>query len=523
MRSFAKQELPNYLENKQKNLTEITWNEQTRKEIDELAHDYVLVMRQDTLYRNINDTVLENRFRDLVETWGPDINIVHPNEKMSFGDEFNEWIFQKVLRQNEERAHYNDGTLFYENKRLQKKEIDEFSDSVDMVKYDLSTSGLHDFCAELSHHINHDFGLQRSFAYTEDLLKMGFRQRAMYEDPYSSEYQAHSVTEEAIYKYLFPDDGKMDTDFVDIYNTYQEYYREIVKTRGYEKNEDINGLFWYTINFKTFKEITEEKATTFKNLSRLRDVLDNTPLSKELRGELFEMMEEVFPLENPNSEYELVKQEAVGLGEVLGARNFALENAQGFEKFADILEQKYKTDSNYLYASFTPEFFNKDLIKKMESSAGTLGQNNAIEKLFKLYLYGTTKSYEGNNLKSYKVNTYHTQWVCEKYEAYLKGVKRFVKDSGGADSLGKIEHLEQELIILESNKILSAAVENYVDNEPQYLTGNLNNYNDNEKSRIYWQGELIKKLCAGLEKHGTPDLKRDFFEDGKSPLYRVLE
>lgn len=57
----------------------------------------------------------------------------------------------------------------------------------------------------------------------------------MYSDLYSSEYQAHSVTEVALKAYLEP--GNKFT-FPEIYNLYHSYYRKIMDGESYEEIVD---------------------------------------------------------------------------------------------------------------------------------------------------------------------------------------------------------------------------------------------------------------------------------------------
>ena len=301
---FVQKEYPDYL-SKEKEPTKIEWNEPTQKEIKKLSHEYALIMKSDSVFKETPDSIFENRFTNFVATYGPNIEIVHPGDDMSAGNKVYDWIFSWVLRQPSGRAHEGiGGTLFYEEKDLKMKE--------DSSGYDFQTSSFDDFVTELAHHINNDWGIRRSFAYAYDLVRGGFKQNEMSEDPYSSEYQADIITKDAIIKYLISDENNLNVDFIDIYNVEYEYYRELVKTRGYEKYADIEELSLRILIGKKFDNLIKDKEIIFKNLEKIRDILDGINIDKNLKGDLFSIMVIYFPLENSNNNYESILNQMIG-------------------------------------------------------------------------------------------------------------------------------------------------------------------------------------------------------------------
>jgi hypothetical protein len=526
---FTQQELPDYLPQKEKNAKEISWDNSTEKEVNKLAREYSLRMKIDSAYKDIPESVLENRFKDFVATWGHDIRIVHYNEDMNMGDAFGEWIFQKVLRQKADRAHYGNKTLYYESNSIKEKVIDpdgDFNTNGDTAKqYDLSTGSLGDFCAELSHHINGDYSFRRSFAYTEDLARKGFRQNQMYEDPYSEEYQAHSVTEEAIYKYLFPNDHNLDVDFVHIYNTIQDYYRKILETQDYEKTEDTYAILWDLISFKDFNEIDHDKKIVFENIDKIREAINKTDVSNNTKGELFHILTNGFALENTNTDYEIITQEALGIEQLLEARDVALKDSKMLDDLAKKIENKYLTDSKYVYASITEGIFSNQLIDSLKKNRETVDQET-VKRLFKLHAYGSLRSVEGFGLGYKNFDDSRLYRGFNEYENYLRNLAgdeltKLSREGKDGDYSQKIKQISEELSKNETDEQLIYVLENYVKNSKSDLDANIDYYYKN--LRLDWHGPTMQGLKSGLEEYGSPDLKRDFFEDGKSPLYKILE
>ncbi len=217
---LAQKEYPDYI-SKEKEPTKIEWNESTQKEIKKLSHEYVLIIKTDPAYEKIPDSVFEKRFIDFVAAYGPDIKIAYTGDGSRIENKINKWSIKHVFNRTDRYAQYADGVIFLEEKNLKMKD--------DNSGYDFKTSNLVDFLAEISHHINYDYTVRRSIAYTENLILHDFNQKKMYKDPYSVEYQAHEITRSAISKYLAPEDHNLNTDFVDIYNAEHKNYREIFK------------------------------------------------------------------------------------------------------------------------------------------------------------------------------------------------------------------------------------------------------------------------------------------------------
>lgn len=441
---------------------------------------------------------------------------------MSIGNRISDYVFQNVLNQPEHRAHYGSGTLFYEEKDLKMNE--------DSTKYDTETTSLGDFIAEFSHHINRDWELRRSFAYAEDLVRKGFQQQQMYGDLFSSEYQAHSVTQTAIAKYLFPDNNDLNVDFVNLYNTEQEYYREFIKVRGYEKSEDIEDLTFDLLQNKKFEDIVKDKIIIFQNLEEIRNLLDVLEVSNNLKGDLFSIMINSFPLEKSNNNYHLIVEKSTELGEVLELREVALRDPSKISILIENLEEKYKNDKDYVYASVTKRIFDDDMMDKIDSNL----DYNQIIKAYKLYIYGLTKGIEGSGIGYKNANEYPVQWAYEKYESYLTKAKKEVRkevlskienNAEVEESLtSKLSNTKEELTKIEIDKYLSYALEYYLKKD---ISG-LKSLNE----KIIWElstqskneiESIIERLQKGLEENGSPDLERDFFDDGRSPLLMLLK
>src|SRR3989344_3574140 len=513
---FAQKEYPDYL-SKEKEPTKIEWNEPTQKEIKKLSHEYALIMKSDSVFKETPDSIFENRFTDFVATYGPDIEIVHPGDDMSAGNKVYDWIFSGVLRQPSGRAHDAiGGTLFYEEKDLKMKE--------DSSGYDFQTSSFSDFVAEFSHHIKNDWSIRRSFAYAEDLVRGGFQQIGMYEDPYSSEYQAHEITQNAIAKYLVPDENNLNVDFVDIYNVEQEYYRELVKTRGYEKNADIEELNWKILMEKKFNDIVKDKEIIFQNLEKIRDILDGIDIDKNLKGDLFSIMVTNFPLENSNNNYELISSKAQEIGKIFEMKKLAISDPKNFNSLPQDLEKKFKVDSEYTYASLTRKIFDDDMLEKMRTGLGDENQNLSTEKLYKLNIYGLSKAIEGSGFGYKDANEYSVQWAFEKYESYLKSIGRSLKDKEATEYKLGIGDTQDELRKMEKYKSLTYALESYIKKD----TYRLNKISEDYSETFGLTGGddiryTIVELQRGLLNNGTPDVKRDFFYDGQSPLSKILK
>ncbi len=170
---------------------------------------------------------------------------------------------------------------------MKKKEFPEDEGKTENIY----VSNLGDFSAEFAHHLNQDWSWSRSCAYVEDLARKGFVQEKMYEDPYSNEYQAHTITEIAIGIYLAPRDANLNVSFTDIYNTLQDFYRGFTHTRGWERGrEQIKNLLFYALQGRSLSEITENKKVILGNLENLRNSVENecSDLSDDQKGDIFE-------------------------------------------------------------------------------------------------------------------------------------------------------------------------------------------------------------------------------------------
>lgn len=527
---FSQKEAPDYLDRSQeKEPKKIEWNEATKKEIKKLAHEYALIIKTDNAgYNKISETIFEERFANFVATYGPDIQIVHPGDDMSVKDKIYDLIFEGVLRQKSGRAHDAlGGTLFYENKTLRKKQ----GKDVDTTEYDMETSSLRDFAEEFSHHINKDWSLRRAFAYADGLIRNGFHQEKMYEDPYSPEYQAHQITQSAISEYLFPDSNDLSVNFVDIYNTKQEYYREFVKMKGYANDEDIQMLTW-RIFYKKFSKQEADKEIVFKNLEKIRSAIDKAEISDDLKGSFFKIMVERFKLDTPENNYEAITKEAGGINEILKKKKLALNDSTQFGSFVQEIENKYATDSNYMYVSLTPEIFENNFYDEMREKTGkAFGEayeNNdseqieSMEKLYRLHIYAILKSIEGEGLGYGSNPEYDYNGAFEKYSSDLREVKRLLEKREGIENSKSIRHLNYEIEWAEKNEQLSYALVAYLENDKSQLIKYIQKEDGSDYPFDQSRKDILLRLLSGLEKYGKPDLKRDFFINNQSPLKNIL-
>ena len=525
---FAQKEYPDYL-SKEKEPKKIEWNESTEKEIGKLAHEYALLIKEDSVFSEIPDSVFENHFTQFVIDYGPDIEVVHPGDDMSIGNKISEYVFQNILNQPDHRAHYKGGTLFYEEKNMKMNE--------DSTEYDIETTSLVDFVAEFSHHINRDWEMQRSFAYTEDLVRKGFQQQQMYEDPYSSEYQAHSVTQNSIAKYLFPDSKKLNVNFVNLYNTQHEYYREFMKMRGYEKIEDIEELDFNLLMNKKSDDIAKDKHIVFQNLENIRNSIDKigSGLGKKIKSELFGIIIENFPLEKSNLNFEKIASNAKELIEI---KNKSLNNENSFLNLTKELEEKFKNDSEYNYVSMTESVFDESMVKKIDSLRGNDAQIEYAMKLYKLYVYGTLKAIEGNafgysngyKLDNFGENRFSTGFgkvrnAISSYCEYLNNTKESLTRSGETHSEKIQNFIENYKIgVKEPLSYFWYSLEQYIENNKTELDSEIKDFSHNlPKALNSWEYETLLKLQKGLNENHSPDLKRDFLENNNSPLSKILE
>lgn len=74
---FAQKEYPDYIEkSKQKEPKKIEWNEATKNEITKLSREYTLLIKQDATFKELPDSIFQNRFIDFVSEYGSDIEVV---------------------------------------------------------------------------------------------------------------------------------------------------------------------------------------------------------------------------------------------------------------------------------------------------------------------------------------------------------------------------------------------------------------------------------------------------------------
>ncbi len=515
---FGQQEYPDYLNKKSdKEPNKIEWNESTQKEIEDMAHEYMLIMKTDSVYtsdndsfyKDVPDSVFENRFIDFVATWGPDINIVHPENEMDLGNAIQQLLFEAIPGQSATIPHYAlNNTLVYPNRPMERDSgAAKYRDPYNFL----------DFVAEFSHHINNDWNLRRSFAYADKLVSAGFNQRALYKDLYATEYQAHSVTQIAVAKYIFPDNHDLNIDFADTYNTYHEYYRQFLRTRGYETFTQIDDLNKSLLCDKDLPYLSQNKEIIFENLENMRNAIDEIDADEKMKSQLFELLTSI-PLERENYDFdELITETQV----IIEAREMALKSEEALTFFVQNLESRFREDSEYIYTSMTGEIFNKSFINKI---SGLTDQNHIeiVSCIYKLYIYGTAKAAEGNALgygNRYSFNEdavtqapsqiYH---ALDQYDIYLENLSQTyypLPESIRAKitESSNLSYFLYNMIfyIHNSNDVVEA----------EYTSNDLNP----------WQYEIVNKLQKGLQENHAPDLKRDFFEfnTGESPLIHILD
>lgn len=523
-------EYPEYLDkNNEKTPNKIEWNQATTKEIKKLAHEYALIIKTDTAgYGKIPIEFFEARFENFVANYGPDIQIVHPGDNMDIKDQVYDFLFEKILRQSKGRAHDGfGGTIFYENKTLSKKHgADEDPD-----RYDLETSSLRDFAAEFSHHINNDWSLQRSSVYVDGLLRSGFQQGDMYEDPFSPEYQAHTITQSAISEYLFPDSNDLSVNFVDVYNTKQEYYRELIKMKKYTNNEELQFLTWNLFYNKFSKQVSDKEAI-FKNLAGIRHAIDNANIPNDKQNIFFSIMVKQFKLNVPNNNYEKITEEAEGVIEIFEDKNNALNDSTQFGKLATDLENRFRSDFDYVYVTIAPEIFDKDYDDEMKQKISKTFSNaylyqdskqiESMEKLNRMNIYATLKSIEGQSLGYGSNSEYDLNRSFYNYKSDLSDVEIFLeKRDSGSDSRNVI-HLKHEQFEIRKYEQLARILVLYCKNDTSGLISFIKNASDITDNPDESINTMFIKLLKGLETYGSPDLKRDFFVNGKSPLPDLL-
>lgn len=255
---------------------------ETREELAALEDDYAKYYASnfyDLEEYHITQEDLKNRFKNLVAKYGDGIKVVFPDsENKSVGDRVIDFTFTKVLRQNENRAHYAANRLFYANTPTEK----EVMDNGDTVV--TGSARLNNFIAEFSHHINNDFKPGRIAHYAEGLVSKGFNQYDMYEDASSVEFQAHHVTEEAINAYLYAQPKDFKISFEKIRGSYNDLYVE-VKQRFPNLNDSQLGEVMSVYVHQTANELESldyKKEQMTQRLSKLNSFAETYAMNNNL-------------------------------------------------------------------------------------------------------------------------------------------------------------------------------------------------------------------------------------------------
>lgn len=259
----------------------------TKKELIKLEHDYISYYKTD--FPNANDSVLKNRFESLIAKYGDGLRIVFTNgEHKALSDELNNLFFTKILRQRENRAHYVNNTVFYEDKPNRYNQLSEEGDSVlaDVPNLDL-------FISEFSHHINEDTKIGRVVKYGEDLVMGGFSQSGLYEETKTIEYQAHSITESALEAYLYAKPEDQNISFEEIRNNFESEYENIVSRYGSELTDnsiDIACTVYGLNAAKHMQELEKYKADYIQRMDTMQEFVRAANRSDEEKKKLFESM-----------------------------------------------------------------------------------------------------------------------------------------------------------------------------------------------------------------------------------------
>lgn len=348
----------------------------------------------------------------------------------------------------------------------------------------------------------------------------------MYNDPFSSEYQAHTVTQNAIAAYLNPEKGSLNKDFPTVYNLYQEYYRKFVDVRGYERPEDTDEVSMI-LYFNDFDSLESKKETIFGNLDHIRNRIDATNFTEEEKGELFGMLINTYNIEKNGNDYESMLNNAEDLLKPFTAKESFIEGKIDHREFAAQLEDHYLGDKEYLHASLTLQLFDNKLIDSLQKNPEKFEEYEDKNRIFSLYIYGTAKAVEGKafGYESKDMSTGDFRYACYEYSTYLKGVSRFIRDNPDYGGNIDVNDLEEKIKLLDEYEYLIDALEHYINNKD---TETINE--DILTSARYredgsWPSfvELMLRLRNGSYDNPDRDIKRDFFfEDGRSPLRSVL-
>lgn len=280
---LSNEEYPDFIENSPFESKQVpNWDSQTYKELKKLSEEYAIFIESTKQEHPITKEEAEKKFMDFVSQYGSNIRIISPAEDIGFTGR----IHTMLLQQDARRAHYEiNNTIVYEPKQLTKDKEGA---------WDFSTSGIREFISEFSHHINGDANVSRMITYAEDLAAKKFDQQEMYEDIYTSEYQAHSITQNAVAEYLSPTNTHT---FPEIYNTYQEYYRAFTEESNCEDNNNKTNLLYKYIFAKKVDDVIKNKETAIENLKNLRDLLNGLKRDNKEKINLFATILKIYPLD----------------------------------------------------------------------------------------------------------------------------------------------------------------------------------------------------------------------------------
>ena len=252
---FCRQEYPDRLTyNAQPE--EVTWNVETKTELEKLSKDYVNTYKWENreLVKecNISDNELEDRFNTFVSDYMPNVQIITFKNLDEATSKFEMLIGEYILGRKDNEAFYRNEKIYY-----QKTE---------------RSNDTENFIAELSHHINKDANYRRKAEYLKDLIDVGLEQIETYKDLSSVEFQAHSITEPAIIRYLFAGKEDWDTPFSEIYNVYHEYSKALIEIC----ENNYSPEFFKIIHQSVISEMSDYALDGFKTI---QDVINNKNLA----------------------------------------------------------------------------------------------------------------------------------------------------------------------------------------------------------------------------------------------------
>ncbi len=506
---FAQKETPDFLP-ADPEPTKVEWNASTEQEINKVANEYILAVKNDSIFKSMPESVLRQRFMDFIATYGHNIKVVNTEADMNMYDEINEMIFSKVLMQKNGRAHYDAGTIYYEDKHLK-----------DTTKYDSKdfdeNASLGNFLSEFSHHINDDWEMRRTFAYAEELVTSGFNQLSMYEDPYTPEYQAHMVTQNAVIQYLTPLDHQFTASFPEIYNTNLEYYNALIATHGYETHDQITNLVFDLTMNKPFKAMAEQKEIVLSNLQKIRETIDALDADKTVKSALFEIMSDrdIYPIESAGVNYEKICDD---IKDAIALREGALKDEALFNAFGEKVKALLGDDHDIPpSAQF---LFSKPLLEKIDALAGTANYSYGTE-LYKLHAFiqiklGTDKAMttpgDVNNFRNAADATYYAG-------EYQRAVRNHIAQHPTSDE----DQAKNAADIIEqtNNRNFVTGLEYYSRDEEEKLEWYII---ENFNTEFYgsWQFHTLINLLVSLQKDNKPDFDRDLTENGTNILSKII-